>query len=72
MVDSYLSTKFGVNLLNGFSENAFYGRWTDAHAMALALLYCVSRANAMAQASVRPSSILKLVVKTTYRKLFLK
>ncbi len=26
MVDSYLSTKFGINLLDGFWENAFYGR----------------------------------------------
>ncbi len=28
MVDSYLSTKFGINLLDGFWENAFYGRRT--------------------------------------------
>ena len=28
MVDSYLSTKIGVNSLDGFSENVFYG-WTD-------------------------------------------
>ncbi len=26
MVDSYLSTKFGMNSLDGFSENVFYGR----------------------------------------------
>ena len=26
MVDSYLSTKIGVNSLNGFWENAFYGQ----------------------------------------------
>ncbi len=26
MVDSYLSTKFGINLLDGFWENVFYGR----------------------------------------------
>ncbi len=26
MVDSYLSTKFGIDLLDGFWENAFYGR----------------------------------------------
>ncbi len=29
MVDSYLSTKFGINLLDGFWENAFYGRTPD-------------------------------------------
>ena len=29
MVDSYLSTKFGINLLHGFCENAFYERTTD-------------------------------------------
>ncbi len=28
MVDSYLSTKFGINVLDGFWENAFYGRRT--------------------------------------------
>ncbi len=28
MVDSYLSTKSGINLLYGFWENAFYGRRT--------------------------------------------
>ncbi len=32
MVDSYLSTKFGINLLDGFWENAFYGR-TDGRTM---------------------------------------
>ncbi len=26
MVDRYLSTKFGINMLDGFSENAFYRR----------------------------------------------
>ena len=25
----YLSTKFGINLPDGFGENGFYGRWTD-------------------------------------------
>ncbi len=58
MVDSYLSTKFGINLLDGFWENAFYGRTdgrtddgrrtdgrtTDARATALALLTQSSRA----------------------------
>ncbi len=34
-VDSYLSTKIGVNSLDGFWENAFYGRTTDARATAL-------------------------------------
>ncbi len=29
MVDSYLSTKFGINLLDRFWENAFYGRTDD-------------------------------------------
>ena len=29
MVDSYLSTKFGINLFDGFWENAFYGRTPD-------------------------------------------
>ncbi len=29
MVDSYLSTKFGINLLDSFWENAFYGRMDD-------------------------------------------
>ncbi len=29
MVDSYLSTNFGINLLDGFWENAFYGRTDD-------------------------------------------
>ncbi len=28
MVDSYLSTKFAVDMLDGFSENLFYGRRT--------------------------------------------
>ncbi len=28
-MDRYLSTKFGVNLFDGFWENAFYGRTTD-------------------------------------------
>ncbi len=28
MVKRYLSTKFGINLLDGFLENGFYG-WTD-------------------------------------------
>ncbi len=49
MVDSYLSTNFGINLLDGFWENAFYGRTddgrtTDARATALALLTQSSRA----------------------------
>ncbi len=26
MVDTYLSTNLGINLLDGFWENAFYGR----------------------------------------------
>ena len=26
MVDSYISTKFGSNMLDGFWENAFYGQ----------------------------------------------
>ena len=38
MVDSYLSTKFGISSLDGFWGNAFYGRTTDACATALALL----------------------------------
>ncbi len=29
MVDSYLSTKFGINLLDGFWENAFHERMDD-------------------------------------------
>ncbi len=29
MVDSYLSIKFGINLLDGFWENASHGRTTD-------------------------------------------
>ena len=29
MVERPLSTKFGINSLNGFWENAFYGRRTD-------------------------------------------
>ncbi len=29
MVDSYLSTKFGINLFHCFRENVFYGRTTD-------------------------------------------
>ncbi len=28
-MNSYLSTKFGVNLVNGFQENAFYGWSAD-------------------------------------------
>ena len=44
MVDSYLSAKFGIDLLDGFSENAFYGRRTDARATALALRTQSSRA----------------------------
>ena len=28
MVDSYLSTKFGINLFHCFGENVFYGRTT--------------------------------------------
>ncbi len=44
MVDSYLSTKIGVNSLDGFWENAFYGWTPDAHATALALLTQSSRA----------------------------
>ncbi len=48
MVDSYLSTRFGINLSNGFWENTFYarttdGRTTDACATAKALLDLVSR-----------------------------
>ncbi len=49
-MDGYLSTKFGINLLDGFWENAFYGRrtddgrTTDARATALALLTQSSRA----------------------------
>ncbi len=42
MADSYFSTKFGINSLDGFWGNAFYGwrtdRRTDACATALALL----------------------------------
>ncbi len=29
MVKRYLSTKFGINLLDRFGENGFYGRMTD-------------------------------------------
>ncbi len=29
MVKRYLSTKFGINLHDGFLENGFYGRTTD-------------------------------------------
>ncbi len=29
MVKRYLSTKFGINLLDGFWENEFYERMTD-------------------------------------------
>ncbi len=29
MVKRYLSTKFGIDLLDGFWENEFYGRTTD-------------------------------------------
>ncbi len=29
MVESYFSTKFGINLLDGFWENGFYGRTMD-------------------------------------------
>ncbi len=29
MADSYLSTKFGINSLDGVWENAFYGRTDD-------------------------------------------
>ncbi len=29
MVKRYLSTKFGINLLDRFGENGFYGRTTD-------------------------------------------
>ncbi len=29
MVDSYLSTKFGINFLDRFWKNAFYGRTDD-------------------------------------------
>ena len=42
-MDSHLSTKTGSNSLNGFWENAFYGR-TDAHDTALALLTQSTRA----------------------------
>ncbi len=46
VVDSYLSTKFGINSLDGFWENAVYERMTDdgrpRHGTAHALLYnCV-------------------------------
>ncbi len=41
MVDSYRSTKFGINLLDGFRPA---GRMTDARATALALLAQSSRA----------------------------
>ncbi len=44
MVDRYLSTKFAVNLFDGFRENAFYGGTPDACATALALLTMSSRA----------------------------
>ncbi len=46
MVDSYLCTKIGVISLDGFWENAFYGRTTttDARATALALLTQLTRA----------------------------
>ncbi len=39
MLDSHLSTKFGINLLDSDQENVFYG-WTmmDPCAMTLALL----------------------------------
>ncbi len=37
MLNSYLSHKFGVNLLNGFREKGIL-RTTDARATALALL----------------------------------
>ena len=29
MVDSYLSTKFGINFIDGFWKNAFYERTAD-------------------------------------------
>ena len=29
MVKRYISTKFGINLFDGFWENGFYGRQTD-------------------------------------------
>ena len=32
MVNSYLLTKLGIDSVNGFWENAFYGQ-TDAHAI---------------------------------------
>ncbi len=44
MVDSYLSTKFGINALDCFLENGFYLRTTDVRATALALLTQSSRA----------------------------
>ena len=43
MVNSYLLTKLGIDSVNGFWENAFYGL-TDAHTTALALLTQSSRA----------------------------
>ncbi len=48
MVKRYLSTKFGINLLDAFWENGFYGRTDgrrtdgrkmDAHVTTVALLY---------------------------------
>ncbi len=48
MVDSYLSTKFGINSLDG-SEKTFYGRQMDARATAIALLTESSRAKNMQQ-----------------------
>ncbi len=38
MVDSYLATKIGINSLDGFWENAFYGRtddWRPRHGIKL-------------------------------------
>ncbi len=33
MVERYNSTKFGIDLLDGFWENEFYERWTDGRTM---------------------------------------
>ncbi len=56
MVDSYLSTKFVINLFDGIWENAFYGRATDARATALALLTQSSRANKMSDKARYPGN----------------
>ena len=54
MVDRYLSTKFGINLICGFWENAFYGLRTtpDARTTAIALLTQSSRAKNYIQSVV--------------------